>query len=199
MGCWIVDLQKVLNALDNKIFYLFLGAALTVLGQAIYAWIRRPRLKILEDIPITGDNSVDIRAKIKNEGYTAAINCTGMISIEKVERDDLPENRNAYVTRDVFRPLKDLGLCWAHIGNPYTFTINAKSPSILNFFIFNKQENILIFPTEKGFEPPRVFLKSHKDKKYYGEIVVSAENCKPTTRKFEIDCSNQSHPLRWLP
>lgn len=195
MSWWTeIDFKKVFNILDNKVFYLFLGTALSVLGQAIYSWLRKPKLKISEDIAITGDNH-GIRAKIINNGYTAAINCTGMISVENVEKDDIAENKDAYVKRNVFRPLKDLGLCWAHIGNPFTFTINAKSPGILDWFIFDKQENLLIFPTEKGFEPPRVFLKAYK--KYRGEIVVSAENCSPRNRRFEIDCSSDEL-LKWL-
>jgi hypothetical protein len=189
-----IDLKKVVDLVDNKIFYLFLGTALSVLGQAIYSWLKRPKLKISEDIPITGDN-LGIRAKIINDGYTAAINCTGSISIEKVEQVDTDGNKDAYIKPNVFRPLKDLGLCWAHIGNPYTFTINAKTAANLDICIFNKQENLLIFPTEKGFDPPRVRLKANK--KYRGEIVVSAENCRPRNRQFEIDCSRDVF-LEWF-
>lgn len=187
---------------------LFLGGVLAAIPGYFFAiWLydllRRPRLRILPDVPMRSAEMVDHVLIVENTGRSAAKNCVGIIALDATAGDvitkataelgafrkifggeEVSAGRVHYhLTKENFRPVLREKTCWADIPNPVAITINPKLASGLEIYRVALPDRQLIFPSEGGWQHVRMVLEPRE---YRGWVVVSAENAKPVERTFRV-------------
>jgi hypothetical protein len=209
--------MEVLNALISTIIGLVVG---TLFGGWIERVLYRPRVIIEIESespsPYVQKERKYVSVVVSNRGRTAAIDCVGFISIddlspdallspEDVEKDEklpLESNHQLKPVHQLLKP-KYFGrsldrelLCWAHLGNPTTYTINPGAKTLLDVFKAIKRDSsdewYLMIPTEAGWKKLRARLK---DGNYHGRLAVSPANGPQTIREFEIEPSSEGPKL----
>lgn len=209
--------MEVLNALISTIIGLVVG---TLFGGWIERILYRPRVIIEIESespsPYVQKERKYVSVVVSNKGRIAAIDCVGFISIDDLRRDALLSPKDA--EKDEKLPLESIYqrkpvpqlikpeyfgrppdrelLCWAHLGNPTTYTINPGVKTLLDVFKAIKRDSsgewYLMIPTEAGWKKLRARLK---DGNYRGRLAVSPANGPQTIREFEIEPSSEGPKL----
>jgi hypothetical protein len=168
-----------------------------VLARIIYDWRKRPVLKIGEDSPLrlprkTGDQPLVTQHSIiiRNEGQTAAKNCSGIIIMDITPNDLI----QPFITKlpvllpPGFSGERTLGgqLCWAEINNPSRITINAHDEALLDIYrvVCKQGHSHIEIPSERGWNILRMALSASKE--YKGILKVTAENAQSVERQFKL-------------
>ncbi|KAF5428943.1 hypothetical protein C5S39_09890 [Candidatus Methanophagaceae archaeon] len=201
----------VLSPLISAIIGLVVG---TLFGGWLERILYRPRvvIEIESESPYLRGEGKYVSVVVSNKGQTAAIDCVGSISIDELspdallspndalEDEKLPlepklEPKDQLLRSESFREINRELLCWAHIGNPPTYTINPGTKTLLDVFKAIERDTsdgwYLIIPSEAGWKTLRVRLK---DGNYHGRLVVSPKNGPPKIKEFEIRPSSEAKP-----
>lgn len=195
--------MEVLSTIISAIIGLVIG---TLFGGWVERILYRPRvvIEIESESPYVRQEGKYVSVVVSNRGRTAAIDCVGSISIdelspnalltpydaandEKLPLEPKLKLKDQLLMPESFREIDRELLCWAHIGNPPTYTINPGTKTLLDVFKAIERDTsegwYLIIPTEAGWKKLRARLK---DGNYHGRIVVSPKNGPPKIREFEI-------------
>ncbi|TET41364.1 MAG: hypothetical protein E3J66_05400 [Dehalococcoidia bacterium] len=206
--------MEALNTLISAIIGLAVG---TVFGGWLERVLYRPRvtIEIVSESTYVRKEGKYVSVVVSNKGRTAAIDCIGSISIDELSREALLSPNDAVkdeklpldpdyklkpddqlLTRESFREIDREPLCWAHIGNPPTYTVNPGTKTLLDVFKAIERDTsdgwYLIIPSEAGWKKLRARLK---DGDYHGRLVVSPANAPPTIREFKIVPSSEGPRL----
>jgi|GEM_PF-4987820 len=196
--------QQVITALIG----LCIG---TLLGNEISRFLYRPKVivKFKQLTPLKMKDGFFWSIQIANQGRTAALNCTGTISLfdlkntdvlepydaliqealpsYKDENLDLEYPRKQLISPSKFRDLRNCSLCWSTLGNPSEVNINPGTIQELDIcrVQYHSERNYwyLIFPSEKGWRKVRLRLKVAN---LTGRILVCPSNEFPTVLDFRI-------------
>ena len=156
-----------------------------VVPKLVYDWWNRPQISIIDIDEAGSYHSIFV----KNSGRSTAINCESMLTLSKSDIDlqrDIPKDKTGpTITSKFFREIKDMNLSWARManGNLHSISIYPGARQLLNFYKAEKPNLDINISSEKGWDPPRIILKSHKE--YNGEIKIFAENVKYKPKKHK--------------
>ena len=187
---WIPVIGAIVGALLGAAFGGFLRDKLTERHF-------KPFLKIVGENTLAAGHSLYYhRILVKNTGKRAAKNCLAKVTLNNITRDDLIEHpptpvdlnndepsivAEPILNKDTFTNITET-ICWSRIGNPESITINRDDTQALDLYRVNS--SCLELPTEKGWAPFRVGLKTNKE--YLGEILITSENAQTVRAKFKL-------------
>lgn len=151
-------------------------------------WLSNPRLEILDDRPLKSDKFITHVIVVRNRGRTVALDCMAEILMDVRPDDVLSSSRffkikQPYLMPNSFRKLQGEKLCWEDPGSPVRFAINPALQAGISFYRVSQPAGELLFPSEGGWEQPRMVLKPRK---YQGVIVISSSNAAPRELQFEL-------------
>jgi len=160
------------------------------IGNFLFRHYFRPKLDIIEE-ELPREQKLKypfIRVVVKNEGETAAQNCVGKISFDKVSEADLLNRGPSLLSPSYFIPIKRMSLHWANTSlGGGCITINAHDDEALDvcqlIHIGEKEYCIDVF-SEEGLSRKRCCLKYYEDKEYEGTIHITAANVKGKEKNF---------------
>ena len=174
----------------DQILLMFISA---VLGAAIgtLASLYMPRWLIDPRLKITGieHHSKAFTLVVINKGRIAATNAAGRLTIRNIENNDIdPETGIDTDTSDDWRTNKRANLfpqkwrvgieseyvLWNMMPNPVKLNINS---GLAEQLLIGRSEGAWIDITAESVYRKRARLIVTKDKIYYGEVIVTAENC----------------------
>lgn len=180
--------------------WLLIGVLIGIVGpfgaRFIYEWYMRPRIVIEGDVPLQGKKIVYHSIKIANKGRTVAKNCSALLTIKKMVKEDVNDDFPAFVKSDSYRPVEDEPLCWAlqtfsaggELVNPAFLSIYPNSRQLIDLCRVHVDSLNVEVPSEIGWSQPRVVL--HANKVYEVELKIFPENVKydpkKHMRKFEL-------------
>lgn len=193
----------------DQILLMFLSAILgaavgTLASLYIPRWLFDPRLKIV---------GIEHRSKaftlvVVNKGKIAAMNASGRLTIRHIENDDLdPETASDVDTSDDWRVNKRANLfpkkwkvgieseyvLWNIIPNPVKLNINS---GLAEKLLIGRSDGTWIDITAESAQRKRARLLVTRDKTYYGEVIITAENCQAARPfRFTIRLDNNSQVL----
>lgn len=189
-------------------FFIFtlglIGGTLVTLGaELLRDWYRRPKLRILEDRPEESSAFSCHAIVVTNDGRSAARNCTGMLSIDDLEKEDvlgepdvltLAEAGLSLAKFDVvgpetflmkaenFRSITNELVAWSRIGNPVEISLHSQTYAMLDVCRYMKMPRLQYhIPSERGWKAVRAALRPRS---YHMTLTVVAENARPVSRSF---------------
>jgi hypothetical protein len=147
-----------------------------------------PRLHIVD----IDRHSRHCRVLVANRGRTAAVNAIGRITLRTINEGDIVSSEDAYLELHQWQTgIESDALHWATSPNDMKLTINPKFAERLN--VFNTDGQFIIVVSENS-NKNRAKLKLPSGKDYLAELVVSAENARPSNVfriKISTDGSGQ--------
>ncbi len=192
---------------------LFVAAAtLSVALIAFYlnSFFLRPVFNIDEDesksvdVIRDRDNLRHYRLTVRNEGFRAAHNCVGTLSIKAISRNDVLDvgygGTGAPVLRqhgfnDQSQDLQPEAVLWATgmLERHPVITINKWGQARLLLFFAQEDnpEGIFVEPSYERYF--RITLKAHRT--YKGEIVITSDNANTRRVSFSIEADEKREPV----
>lgn len=198
----------------ESVFSSFISLTIgTLIGSEVTRYFYKPRVivKYKNLAPLDDINGVYWSLQIENYGRTVAKQCVAVVTLYDVSATDLvntedvdalenlPQYRNEnidietprkqIVSKDHFRPLTRVSLCWAKLGNPDMIDINPGISQVVDLCKFHKNgdKSYFIFPSEDGWRRIRVRIIPRQIR---GHILICPSNEFPTRVNFEIMVSD---------
>lgn len=195
-------IQKLLQDLSQYLsagIWLIAGVIIGIIGPYIATSIRnylnRPVISIGKDVPLEGNGCVFHSIRIANTGKTTIKNCSVLLSISNLARQNIFSHPSAFMQPNSYRPIKDEPLCWAfathtacgEIINPPFIDIYPNSTQLIDLCVVhydNAESPIDVdLPSEAGWEPSRARLDGKVE--YDVELKIYAENITYKTSHFK--------------